>query len=67
MPKPDRKTVLTAVVTEVRNELSLNNPDYRAIGRMIADGLEAIIEPSERVPAEPKLRVREKPNKQKDG
>jgi hypothetical protein len=40
--KPTTRQVLAAVVHDTREELRLNNPDYRAIGRMLADALEAI-------------------------
>ncbi len=37
------KTVLTAVVSEARAELRLINPDYRRVGLMLVDGLEALM------------------------
>ena len=40
--EPSARQVLAAVVHDARAELKLNNPDYRAIGRMFADGFEAI-------------------------
>ncbi len=54
----DRKTVLTAVVSDLRSELGLINPDYRRVGRMVADGLEALLEqePEDRVPMPVELR-----------
>ena len=54
---PSTKTVLTAVVKEVRTELRLINPDYRRVGLMLADGLEALTERAERVPEPVEVRV----------
>jgi len=54
----DPKTVLTAVVHNVRAELTLINPDFRSVGRMIADGLEAL---AEHVPEPPEVRAAEPP------
>ena len=61
MSEPSTKTVLTAVVKEVRAELNLINPDYRSVCRMIADGLEALTERAERVPEPVEVRVSEQP------
>ena len=41
---PEPQTVLMAVVKELRTELKLINPDYRRCGRMVADGLEAVLD-----------------------
>ena len=66
---PTTRTVLRAVVKEVRNELRLTNPDLRRVGLMLADGLDALTERAERQPdpidvktAEPvEVRVSEQP------
>ena len=42
MKAPTTKTILRAVVTEARKELSLNNPDFRCVCYMLVDGLEAL-------------------------
>jgi len=69
---PTARQVLTAVVHDARAELGLNNPDYRTIGLMFADALEAVSreqeagsiehagedQPPDRVPAPPELRTR---------
>jgi len=71
--KPTTRQVLTAVVHDSRAELALNNPDYRAVGRMFADALEAIdgavgaagtvlgAEYADRLPAEPEVRAGQPP------
>ena len=74
MNESSTKTVLTAVVKEVRTELRLINPDLRRVGLMLADGLEALTERAERVPepvevrvSEPsEIRTRTKQGRQKD-
>jgi hypothetical protein len=53
------KTVLKAVVKEVRTELGLINPDYRRVGLMLADGLEALAERAERIPEPIEVRTAE--------
>lgn len=40
--EPSAREVLAAVVHDARAELQLNNPDYRAIGRMFADAFQAM-------------------------
>ena len=57
--KPSPRTVLTAVVKEARAELRLNNPDFRCVGLMFADGLEALAERAERIPEPVEVRVSE--------
>ena len=59
MNQPSTKTVLRAVVKEVRTELKLTNPDYRRVGLMLADGLDALLERAERVPEPVEVRVSE--------
>lgn len=59
MTEPTAKTVLRAVVKEVRSELRLINPDFRRVGLMLADGLEALTERAERVPEPVEVRVSE--------
>ena len=61
MSEPTPKTVLKAVVKEVRSELRLINPDLRRVGLMLADGLEALVERAERVPEPVEVRVSEPP------
>lgn len=61
------KIVITAVVKDLRSELSLINPDYRRVGRMIADGLEALLNlrpptsDPERIPEPVEVRTAEPP------
>ena len=50
MGKPTPRTVLKAVVSDLRTELNLINPDYRRVGRMVADGLEALLDRAEAMP-----------------
>lgn len=57
MQEPTSKMVLKAVVKEVRTELRLINPDYRRVGLMLADGLEALVERAERVPEPVEVRI----------
>ena len=57
MTQPTPKTVLKAVVKELRTELRLINPDYRRVGLMIADGLDALTERVERVPEPVEVRT----------
>lgn len=59
MSEPSTKTVLRAVVKEVRSELRLINPDFRRVGLMLADGLEALTERAERIPEPVEVRVSE--------
>jgi hypothetical protein len=59
MSEPSSKTVLKAVVKEVRTELRLINPDLRRVGLMLADGLEALLERAERIPEPVEVRVSE--------
>jgi hypothetical protein len=59
MNEPTTKTVLKAVVKEVRAELRLINPDLRRVGLMLADGLDALTERAERVPEPVEVRVSE--------
>ena len=61
MSDPTPKTVLKAVVHEMRAELRLNSPDYRRVGLMIADGLEALAERAEKAPDPIEVRVSESP------
>ena len=75
---PATKTVLDAVVTESRKELRLNNPNYRRVGLMLVDALDAlkaladaereeqaagVTDQADRVPAAAEVRTRARPEK----